>query len=190
VPFPPYRKHWGPDDHFVDWGNEPGPRTSLWQSNVSGGMSLNWGSFLKWTLVFLIITAMSFIVTNVILVRKTALTFRLASSSPPRYLVQNTLENKRGKFRDAPRVVMIRGLEYRIQVNAVGHPLVVTSQPGGGPAAFETALSKSRDRGIISFLPDATTPDTVFYESTTADGLGGVIDVFDSTEDAEQAPPP
>jgi len=189
APFPPVgRKHWGIDDQFIDWSNEPGAaRTSLFTSNVTGGMSLNWGSFLKWTLALIIITSFAFVLTNVILDVKTAYSFRL-NDSATRLRAQDTLENSEGLFRDAPPLVMVRGLEYKLAFRTPGHPVflstVSSSNPGGVAGALAAQLTKPKASGSLSFIPTMDTPDTIFYESSVAVGFGNIVNVFDSKEDA------
>jgi hypothetical protein len=83
------------------------------------------------------------------------------------------------------RLHLRRGLTYRFDVNAVGHPLIISTISGGGRMAGELleadGVRNSRvEVGSLYFTPGARTPTALFYQD-----MGAPAPVAESLEAAE-----
>jgi len=80
-----------------------------------------------------------------------------------------------------PELTLTRGTTYTFSVNASGHPLIITTSPTGGPGAPEDVAGVSGEGaavGTVTFTPDDSTLDTVYYQCEVHTGMGNAIHVI------------
>ncbi len=80
-----------------------------------------------------------------------------------------------------PELTVTRGKTYTFSVNASGHPFIITTSSTGGPGAAEDVAGVSGegvDVGTVTFTPDMSTPNTVYYQCHVHTGMGNTIHVM------------
>jgi len=85
-----------------------------------------------------------------------------------------------------PTLIVYRGLNYSFSLDALGHPLYITTDDGTGFVSgsyvgeYTTNVSGSRtDVGTMLWTVDATAPDTLYYQCGNHGAMRGVIEVRD-----------
>jgi hypothetical protein len=80
---------------------------------------------------------------------------------------------------EAPVLTLTRGVTYEFSVSASGHPYYIsTSSSGAGAGMVSQGVSPaSATSGTLTFRPDATHPDTLFYQCLFHTFMGGKIHV-------------
>jgi plastocyanin len=81
-----------------------------------------------------------------------------------------------------PELTLTRGTTYTFSVNASGHPFIITTSSTGGPGAPEDVAGVTGEGaavGTVTFTPDMSTPDTVYYQCAVHTGMGNAIHVID-----------
>ncbi|MEX0680955.1 MAG: CHRD domain-containing protein [Balneolales bacterium] len=82
-------------------------------------------------------------------------------------------------------LTLYRGATYTFDVNAIGHPFFLATQPGGGTLAGEITEGVDNSRvqdGILTFTPGEDLPDEIYYECDRHTNMGGVIQLLDFPE--------
>ena len=71
---------------------------------------------------------------------------------------------------------LLRGTSYSFRVEAVGHPLVIsTNQSNEGELGEADGVFNSRvERGVLTFTPTARLPSLLYYRSASVDWRGGL----------------
>ncbi len=83
-------------------------------------------------------------------------------------------------------LVMVRGKTYTFKVNTnVQHDFYISrSKTGWGAATYSKGVEGNFTyNGIVTITPDASTPDTLYYQCRNHKSMGGVIHVIDEGED-------
>ena len=102
---------------------------------------------------------------------------------------------------ESPTLVVVRGVRYRFYVGAgASHPLYVVDSNLGGTqpdevvyAGNSTAFGVANDPYVLSWTPNSTTPDVVYYMCTLHQKIGWKIIVQDAKNCSAvptPAPPP
>lgn len=79
-----------------------------------------------------------------------------------------------------PELTLTRGVTYTFSVNASMHPFIITKDPTGGPLAPEDVDGVTNSKvevGILTFTPDASTQDTVYYQCKMHTDMGNKIHI-------------
>jgi plastocyanin len=94
-----------------------------------------------------------------------------ARASPQEYVVNGT---------PRPELTLTRGTTYTFSVNASGHPFIITTSSTGGPSAPEDVAGVTGEGaavGTVTFTPDTSTPDAMYYQCEVHTGMGNAIHV-------------
>lgn len=91
------------------------------------------------------------------------------------------------KSQNRPTLILVRGNVYNFNLDGIStsiHPFYLsTSNDGGGTMTglYTTGVTNSSaTSGTVSFSPDDSTPDTLYYYSGSFAGMGNQIHVIDS----------
>jgi len=79
----------------------------------------------------------------------------------------------------APDLQLVRGIKYTFDCRELSETFTIYS---GVADPINTVLADSSDN-LFSFIPDNTTPSTIYYGSTSLSGMGDSITVVDSLTD-------
>jgi hypothetical protein len=78
---------------------------------------------------------------------------------------------------------LTRGTTYTFNLMTAGHPFYITSDAAGGPGfpgEVTTGVTDSRaTSGTLTFAPDASHPDLVYYQCGAHERMGYVINISD-----------
>ncbi len=83
-------------------------------------------------------------------------------------------------------LVLVRGKTYTFKVNTdVKHDFYLSlSRTGWGAATYSRGVEGNFTyNGIVTFTPDASTPDTLYYQCRNHKNMGGVIHVVNEGEE-------
>jgi hypothetical protein len=94
------------------------------------------------------------------------------------------------KGQSRPTLVLVRGKIYTFNLDGTttsGHPFYFSTSDAGGGATYSgiytSGVTDSNvSSGTITFSPDASTPDTLYYYSGSTAGMGNSITVIDASE--------
>ena len=110
---------------------------------------------------------------------KTEDTFHVTLTELQRFppILQYTVNGK-----NKPTLTLKKGKKYRFVVDAPGHPLYLTTSPLGGKNVPGSISDKVDEKGMVSdkgdlfvVLEREIQPGTLYYQSTTAENVGGKI---------------
>jgi len=81
-----------------------------------------------------------------------------------------------------PTITLVRGITYTFNVNASGHPFwIKTAQTSGTSNAYNTGVTNNGDDvGIITFTPDVSAPNTLYYICQFHGIMAGTINIVDA----------
>ena len=92
------------------------------------------------------------------------------------WLIDNTADYASGSNAD-PTLVLTRGFTYHFNINAIGHPFVITSTPGSG--SYATGITNnSEDNGTIIFTVPMDAPSTLYYYCSVHGAMNGTITIL------------
>ena len=85
-----------------------------------------------------------------------------------------------------PRLTLYRGLTYRFEIDAIGKPFCIKTQPTVGDSFFyNTGISGQRiDNGVIEFQVPFEAPDLLYYIDNNDPDTAGIIDIRDIEDSA------
>ena len=86
--------------------------------------------------------------------------------------------------RDDPAIYLIRGKNYRFNVNAVGYPFYIkTTQTTGTTDRFDRGVQNNGAQvGIITFKVPFDAPSTLYYQASNQAGMGSTIYILKESE--------
>ena len=91
------------------------------------------------------------------------------------------------KGQSRPTLILVRGNVYNFNLDGgttTGQPLYFSTSDGGGGTLSglhdANVTNSNADSGTITFAPDASTPDTLYYYSSATAGMGNAISVVDA----------
>jgi hypothetical protein len=76
-----------------------------------------------------------------------------------------------------PNIVLVRGLTYQFNVNASGHPFVI-SATAGGPAYAVGMTNNGTPNGTITFTVPMDAPAAMFYYCSVHAAMNGTITIL------------
>jgi len=80
---------------------------------------------------------------------------------------------------DNPTLYVVRGKNYRFDVNASGHPFEIRSSLGGS-AYNDGVINNGAQVGIVTFKVPYNAPSLLYYQCTVHSGMNGKIYVIDA----------
>ena len=91
---------------------------------------------------------------------------------------------------EANTLTLMRGVTYTFQMDNVSsiHPFYIsTSNVGGGGGAFDDGVAGNFATGndVLTFTPDANTPDELFYQCGIHAFMGGQINIVGTGTDTD-----
>jgi len=83
-----------------------------------------------------------------------------------------------------PTLTLVRGLQYTIDVDAVGHPFWIKYiQSTGTSNSYSSSITNNgTDSGIIVFTPPSGSPNTLYYNCQLHSTMAGAINLVDYIE--------
>jgi hypothetical protein len=78
-----------------------------------------------------------------------------------------------------PTLTLCRGSTYTFAVNATGHPFYIKTVQGAGTAnAYSTGVTGNGTAvGNVTFIVDASAPNTLFYNCSIHAAMTGTINI-------------
>jgi hypothetical protein len=90
-----------------------------------------------------------------------------------------------------PIITLYRGNTYKFDVDAVGHPFWIMTEPykskvsvdGSTSTIFDTGVTNNgADKGTVTFtVPTTGAPDTLYYQCGNHDAMYGILQIKDAT---------
>jgi hypothetical protein len=83
---------------------------------------------------------------------------------------------------EAAVLTLTRGTKYTFGINAPGHPFYLTTDANGGPGypgeiTGATVTGQATETGEMTFTPDATTPNLIYYQCGVHTNMGWQITI-------------
>jgi len=81
-----------------------------------------------------------------------------------------------------PTITLVRGVEYRFELSASGHPFYIkTTQTTGPASAYNVGVTNNGDdSGSIVFAVQVDAPNTLYYNCQFHSEMAGVINIVDN----------
>jgi hypothetical protein len=83
---------------------------------------------------------------------------------------------------EGDELTLTRGMTYTFGINSPGHPLYITTDAAGdnNAAGEETngVMNSRVQRGILTFTPDGSTPNLVYYHCALHPNMGWRINII------------